>query len=209
LPGRNPREAVEAFLAPLQDTLACVVKAKITLSEGGYNTAGRVHGLTLNRDEAVKLKGVQQLLLRVQMNYEIIPVEEPGREPWRVTTHAYNYEVQNSSGEGVVSYHWHPKGRVKGPHIHLGHTQLAKDVVLHNKLHIPTARLSLEGVIRHCIEELQVESLSDDWDHVLATRQADFEAFRKWGQSPPPAPAVAPKPDTKTRPRRPGKRRNL
>jgi hypothetical protein len=207
LPGRTCREAVDAFLTPLQDTLACVVKAKITLSEGGYNTAGRIHGLTLNRDQAVKLRGPKQLLLRVQMNYEIVPVEEPGRPPWRVTTHAYNYEVQNSSGEGVVSYHWHPKGKVKGPHIHLGHTQLAKDVVLHNKLHLPTARMSLEGVVRHCIEELWVESLRDDWDPVLATRQADFETYRRWSQSPPPA-TVAPPPE-KNKPKRPGKRRSL
>ncbi|WP_157610005.1 hypothetical protein [Spirillospora albida] len=192
----------------MQDTLSCVAKAKITLSEGGYTTVGRVHGLTLNRNEAVKPKGAHHLLLRVQMQYEIVPVDEPGRDPWRVTTRAYNHEVQNSSGEGVVSYHWHPQSRVKDPHVHLGHTQLAKDVVLHNKLHIPTARLSLEGVIRHCIEELQVKPLRDDWDPVLATRKADFEAFRKWNQSPP-APTVAPKPDAKNKPRRPGKRRSL
>ena len=208
MPGRTPHEAVEAFLNPLRDTLSCVVKAKITLSEGGYNASGRVHGLTLNRDGAVKLKGPQQLLLRVQMHYEIIPVTDAGQDPWRVTTHAYNYEVQNSSGEGVLSYHWHPSGKVKGPHIHLGHTQLAKDVVLHNKLHLPTARLSLEGVVRHCIEEFQVEPLCEDWDRVLATRQADFEAYRKWSQSPPAATVDAPKPD-KNKPKRPGKRRSL
>jgi hypothetical protein len=30
LPGRNPREAVEAFLDPLKDSVACIARAKIT-----------------------------------------------------------------------------------------------------------------------------------------------------------------------------------
>ena len=207
MPGRTPREAVDAFLAPLQDTLSCVARAKITLSEDGRATIGRIHALTLNRDEALKLKGAP-LLLRAQMQYEIIPVTEVGREPWRVTTHAYNYEVQTSSSEAVVAYHWHPASRVANPHIHLGSTQLAREAVLHHKLHIPTARLSLEGVVRHCIEELGVKPLREDWDEVLAARQADFEAYRGWGQSPPPEPAAEPKPE-KGKPRKPGKRRSL
>jgi hypothetical protein len=36
LPGRDPREAVEAFLEPLKDTISCVAKAKIILSHDDW-----------------------------------------------------------------------------------------------------------------------------------------------------------------------------
>ena len=184
MPGRTPKEAVDAFLDPLKDTLSCIAHAKFTLSEGGYNTPGRIHSLTLNRNEPIKLKG-PRFLFKLQMAYEIIPVAEVGREPWRVTTHAYNYEVQTSNGQAMVSFHWHPQGKVRAPHIHLGTAQLAPDAVLTNKHHIGTARLSLENVIRTCIAEWSVEPLRDDWEKVLELNEANFQTYRKWGAVPP------------------------
>jgi hypothetical protein len=186
LPGRTPKEAVDGFLGPLKDTLSCIARAKFTLSEGGYNTPGRIHALALNKNEPIKLRG-PKFLFKLQMSYEIIPVDETGREPWRVTTHAYNYEVQTSNGQAVVSFHWHPQGKVQDPHIHVGNTQLAADAVLTNKLHIATSRVSLESVIRTCIAELGVDPLRDDWDKVLSLREADFQTHRKWDAAPPPS----------------------
>ena len=186
--------------------LACVARAKFTISEGGYNKTDRIHGLNLNHNEPVRLKG-SQLLLKMQMAYEIIPVNEPGKEPWRVTTHAYNYEVQAQNGQVIFSYHWHPQGKVKEPHIHMGHTQLAVDAVLTNKFHLPTARVSFEGVMRHCITELGTEPLREDWAKVLERREADFQAHRKWDTKPPvedPEPEPAGK---KPKKGRKGKRR--
>jgi hypothetical protein len=181
LPGRDPREAVDAFLEPLRDTLSCVARAKITLSPGGRGEAGKVHALTVNDDQPIRLKCRPALMLRVGMLYEIIRITETGRLPWRVTTRGYAYEMQTASGELVWSYHWHPSGnRILYPHTHLGHTQLRKDAVLHQKLHNPTGRVSLESVIRACITEYGVAPMKDDWDKTLELREADFLTYRSW-----------------------------
>jgi hypothetical protein len=184
LPGRNPREAVGAFLDPLKDTLSCVARAKITLSHDGWGGTGQIHGLTVNNDRPVELKRRSQplLLLRIGMQYEIVRNErDPGeRGPWRVSTRQYAYEMQTDSGELIWSYHWHPGSSVRYPHAHLGHTQLAQDAVLSHKAHHPTGRVSLESVIRTCIREYAVTALRDDWEDTLVLREGDFEIYRTW-----------------------------
>jgi hypothetical protein len=184
LPGRNPREAVAAFIDPLKDTLSCVVHAKITLSPGGWGETGSVHALTLNDDQPAKLLRQRprrpSLMLRVGMQYQIVPTNDPERPPWRVTTRAYAYELQTMSGELVLSYHWHPDSAVKAPHTHLGRTQLAPDAVLSQKAHQPTGRVSLESIVRACITEYNARPLRDDWDKSLALREGDFQLYRSW-----------------------------
>jgi hypothetical protein len=180
LPGRNPREAADAFLDPLKDAVSCVARAKITLSAGGWAKTGKVHGLTINDDQPIKLKCRPALRLRIGMLYEIVRTDEPERQPWRVSTRGYAYEMQTESGELVWSYHWHPSSTVSNPHAHLGHTQLAEDAVLSQKTHHPTGRVSLESVIRACITEYGVAALRDDWDKTLALREGDFQLYRTW-----------------------------
>jgi hypothetical protein len=180
LPGRNPREAVDAFLEPLRDTISCLARAKITLSPGGWGETGKVHGLTVNDDQPVKLKCRPVLMLRIGMLYEIVRTVEPDRLPWRVGTRSYAYEMQTASGELVWSYHWHPNPRVPKPHAHLGHTQLAGDAVLQQKAHHPTGRVSLESVVRACITEYKATPLRDDWDKTLTLREGDFQIYRSW-----------------------------
>jgi hypothetical protein len=182
LPGRSPREAVDGFLEPLRDTVSCIARAKITLSPGGWGVTGKVHALTVNDDQPIKLRRRRPgLMLRIGMQYEIVPTDEPDRPPWRVTTRGYAYEMQTASGELVWSYHWHPlSGRILYPHTHLGHTQLAEDAVLHQKAHNPTGRVSLESVVRACITEYGVTPMHDDWDKTLALRESDFVQYRSW-----------------------------
>jgi len=80
LPGRDPREAVDAFLEPLRDTLSCIARAKITLSPGGWGETGRVHALTVNYDQPIKLKCRPGLMLRVGMLYELVRTRPTGRD---------------------------------------------------------------------------------------------------------------------------------
>lgn len=176
-----------AFLEPIQDAVSCLAQAKVTVSPGGQNVDGRVHGLTVNLDRPVKLKG-QPLLLRVRMQYEIIRAEDPERGPWRVTTHGYAHEVQQSDGQAVISWHWHPTTQMSEPHIHAGTTQLADEAVLSRRHHIPTDRVSLESVVRFCIAELGAEPLRDDWEKILDLNEGLFKLHRSWACYPPPAP---------------------
>jgi hypothetical protein len=155
--------------------------AKIGLSHDGWGRVGATHGLTLNQDTPVPLRCRNpKLLLKITMHYEVVRAEERERGLYRVSTRGYVYEVQTDSGEVVWSYHWHPNSRIIGPHIHLGHTQLAEDAVMTSKVHYPTGRVSLESVIRTCGTEHGVTPLRDDWDEVLDRTEADFQTYRSW-----------------------------
>lgn len=186
MPGRTPQEAVRAFLTPLEDTIACVAKAKILLSKDGQAKTGKIHGLTLNGDRAVELKGPAHLLLKVRMQYEIVPTTSGQDGKWRVSTRAYAHSLETRNGQVVISYHWHPDPSTKfnQPHIHLGHTQLAPDAVLRNKFHIPTSRMSLEAILRSAITEFGVDPVRDDWDKILTEREAAFLKYRSWEGTP-------------------------
>jgi len=180
LPGRSPSEAVEDFLEPLKDAVACVAHAKFTYSRGGRSQRGKIHALTLNRDEPVKLKCAPVLMLRVGMQCEIVPNDREGQEPWRVSSRAYCYELQTFSGELVWSYHWHPTSRMRRPHIHIGRTQIRDNAVLSHKAHHPTDRVSLESIVRTCITEYGVEPLREDWEDTLRLREDQFKLWRRW-----------------------------
>lgn len=181
MPGRTPREAVDAFVEPLKDIVSCVARAKINLSHGGWGVVGKIHALTVNRDQPITLKCRPVLLLKIGMLYEIIRTEDrPERGAWRISTRGYMYEVQTASGELVWSYHWHPTGKVGSPHAHVGHTQLAADAVLSYKAHHPTGRISLESVIRTLVAEYDVAAMRDDWEAILALRENDFQIYRTW-----------------------------
>jgi hypothetical protein len=161
--------------------VSCVARAKITLSPNGRAMTGRIHALTLNDSKPIALKCRPELLLKIGMHYEIVRTQErTERGAWRVSTRAYMYELQTSSGELVWSYHWHPTSKVQNPHAHIGHTQLAPDAVLSYKAHHPTGRISLESVIRTCIAEYGVTPMNEDWEQDLAARERDFEAHRSW-----------------------------
>lgn len=172
-------------MEPIRDCVSCVARAKITLSRDGRGTTGKIHALTVNDDQPITLKcGASRpnLLLRVGMQYEIVRTEERPAErgPWRVSTRGYVYELQTASGEAVITYHWHPAGRVASPHAHIGATQLAEHAVLSYKAHHPTGRISLESVIRTCIADYGVSAQRDDWAEVLELRESDFERYRSW-----------------------------
>jgi hypothetical protein len=142
---------------------------------------GKIHALTVNDNEPITLKCRPVLLLKIGMLYEIVRTEEKvERGRWRVSTRGYMYELQTSSGELVWSYHWHPAGKVRNPHAHIGHTQLAADAVLSYKAHHPTGRISLESVIRTCIAEYGVTPMNEQWAEILASRESDFETYRTW-----------------------------
>jgi hypothetical protein len=182
LPGRNPREAVDAFLEPLKDIVSCVARAKIMLSRDGRGMTGRIHALTVNNDQPIALQcGQPRVLLKIGMWYEIVRAGERTEHGlWRVSTRGYMYEMQTSSGELVWSYHWHPTSKVQNPHAHIGHAQLRPEAVLSYKAHHPTGRISLESVIRTCIAEYGASPLRTDWAEILDARESDFATYRSW-----------------------------
>lgn len=178
MPGRTPRDAFGVFRDALQSIISCIAHAKITVSPHGQYLHGAVHSLSVNNNKPIPL--APDVLLRIRMQYSIIEDKEREDGPWRVTTKAYDYELQDSEGETIVAWHWHPETR-SYPHTHTGRTQLARDALLSRKHHVPSGRVSLESVIRFCIEEFGAKALRDDWRDVLDSTETPFRLYRSWG----------------------------
>ena len=188
MPGRTPYEAYRAFVTPLAKALACVAIAKIQASAGGMSVMHRDHHLYLTRQgygDYVRLKGERGFELRARMVYRLIEDPRPTHGPIRVTTRAYDYSLRLTTGEAVVDYHWHPGGgsHEELPHLHLGSAQLRQDGVIGNKHHLPTGRITFEGVIRTVIE-LGATPLHDDWFERLRDTEDLHIRHRSWSADP-------------------------
>ncbi|MGH3545436.1 MAG: hypothetical protein ACRDPW_05880 [Mycobacteriales bacterium] len=122
--------------------------------------------------------------LELSMRYEIIHIpDDLERGPYKVSTRGYLYSIQSADGAEVLSYHWHPFGNsaVTRPHLHMGAVALAPEGLITKKAHLPTARISLEQVLRWCITELGVSALREDWERVLNDGEDVFKLLRSWG----------------------------
>jgi hypothetical protein len=176
VPGGTPYEAYTAFVQPLAQALACVARAKITCSPGGKNEVGVDHSWTLNRDAGANLSG--GFTLHARMNYRIIEDDAEGMGPYRVTTIAYDYAMDDRDGAEVFAVHWHPASKFSEPHIHLG-KPIADAGLLGKPHHLPTPRMTFEQVIRWAIE-VGVSPVCEDWDARLALAEGPHKSYRTW-----------------------------
>jgi hypothetical protein len=182
LPGRNPREAVENFLDPLRDALACVANDKITTSSGGRGQPGRVHWWSINGREGVELS--RTFRLKAQMHYEIIEDAENG--PWRVTTRGYLYGVERADGRELVGAHWHPNSQSRHvePHLHFSNLVTSQEGAFLARHPIYTGRVTFEWVIRFAVENLGAAPKVTDWATRLERTEGPHRENRTWHQTP-------------------------
>lgn len=181
--GKSPSQAVEAFLAPLQRAVSCISQTPLLVSPNGRHLLGKPHALLWNGGLPVSLKTKDARIgLELAMRYEIVHVPDQERGPFTVSTRGYLYSIRSADGAEVLSYHWHPFGSssIAWPHLHIGAVALAADGLITRKAHLPTARVSLEQVIRVCILELGANPLRDDWQQVLTDSEDLFKLGRTW-----------------------------
>ncbi len=141
-----------------------------------------MHSLTLaNGPILLNDDGVQ---LEIGLQYTIVRTEQPGAGPYKVSTRAYNYALLDINGETLIAHHWHPYGASSHqlPHFHI-HTPAGAGMT--HKQHHPSGRVSLEQVIRFCIEELRAEPLRDNWNEILAFNEGRFKLYRSWSDATP------------------------
>jgi hypothetical protein len=140
--------------------------------------------------EYIPLKGAQRLHLMATIEYEIIPIDDPQRGPWKISTRKYRYHVVTDDHTEVVLYHWHPGSKTDLAHVHLGSSQLMPNAVVDSHDHMPTGRISLESVLAYLITDLGVVALRKDYLQVLAKNNSNFETWRTWSTtSGPPGPS--------------------
>jgi hypothetical protein len=181
LPGRNAAEAARAFLEPLQSALACVAHAKIS---AGEQRPGRTLTWVVNRGDGAALSNGR--ILHAAMRYRLIEDDGEGRGPWRATTEGYMYKVTEQDGTEIVQWHWHPDGASpeRDPHYHFAAVLLATDGIFTPKTHVPSPRVTLEEVVRRCIDWFGAKPLCDDWRDRLDLAEAPHKLYRTWHVNP-------------------------
>ena len=91
----------------------------------------------------------------------------------------YMYSVLDLSGRELFAYHWHPSGvsAARTPHFHASATSPialpsrpgnpgTMELAV-NRVHFPTHRMELPGLVRFLISELGVAPRRADWESVL------------------------------------------
>jgi hypothetical protein len=156
------------------------------VSAGGRHEQNRVHALTWAGFEPQPILGPanEVYTLDLSIQYEIVHLpDDRDRGPFKVSTRGYKHTVRTVDGAEVIAFHWHPDGKsdVTDPHMHMGTTQLNPSGVISKKHHIPAPRMSVEGVLLFCIEQLKVEPLREDWSPVLADSSDLFKMWASWG----------------------------
>jgi hypothetical protein len=111
------------------------------------------------------------------IHYKVVEAEG-NLGPWKVSTAAYFYSVQDYRQNELLAYHWHPRSTPEHPEPHLHIYGQVPSVLL--KLHMPTRRITLEEFLRFLITELKVKPLRSDWERILREAQAAHEKFRTW-----------------------------
>ena len=173
--GKTPKQAVENFLAPIRQAVSCITSTFV-ISGFDPNRSSKPHVLAVNNGDPVKLTSTPPLYLTVQMQYRVVEVTGD-RGPWKVTTAGYNYSVQGRLEKEIFAYHWHPWVRPSYPHLHVCQ---ASGVNVLRKIHLPTARISIEDVLQLLIEQFKVEPIRQDWEKVFKRTKAAYEKFRTW-----------------------------
>jgi hypothetical protein len=173
LAGRTPHEARSNFLGPLPRALSCVTDAQVVYRP---NAPGHIEALSLS-EEPIRIpcaSGDTPWWLSVEQRYTLIEADDPTRGPWKVSTRAYRYRLDNDAGE-VASWHWHPAGRSKmrEPHLHVSDGPLAN-------AHLPTRRVGLEAVLHLLLVDLDARPRRDDWSQVLGDVERAFHQWQTW-----------------------------
>lgn len=141
---------------------------------------GDPEGLTTS-ERALRLyrPSAAPLWLTLSQQYVLRQVEDE-RGPWKVSTRGYWYRIDDEDGE-FLAWHWHPLGlsRERRPHLHVYRDPYD------GRLHLPTARVGVEAVVRLLVDELDVQPRRDDWVDVVDEAERAFLQWRSWSTEPP------------------------
>jgi hypothetical protein len=173
LPGRNRRDARKAFLVPIGQSLSCITRATLLVSEF-VNRGEQLEALALSEDPLKLKSAVLGSTVQLQLRHQYRIVKEKDRRQFHVSTAAYFYRLDDEPGNEIMSWHWHPGVGVDHPHLHVSSNPAGKHA------HLPTGRVSIESVLRMLIDELGVPALKDDYATVLKRAEDNFIEYRRW-----------------------------
>lgn len=167
MPGKTPQLALDNYLHPLRQSLACVTDCCFAYTSAVPNES---HLLTLAQPTApLESHDGEKLWLSFEHDFKI---QASGRG-YKVTTLAYRYGAEDEDHDEILLYHWHPESEVKSPHLHVPCAGNARREL--RKAHLPTLRISFEDFLLCLISEFRIRAVANAEQVLLANR----EAFRK------------------------------
>ena len=178
--GKNPGEARQNFVGPLQQALSCVTQAVLITVKSAHDPTLEV--LTLSSGSA-RIGRDRPFTLGVDLQYRIIEFED-SRGPFKVSTVGYAYtlfEVAPDHEVPILAYHWHPHGRsqITYPHLHIYQCAEIRRPD-GREAHFPTGRIAFEEILRLVIQEFNIRPIREDWETILDRTKAAFEKWRTW-----------------------------
>jgi len=178
VPGRTPHEAVERYLEPIRDVLGCLAAVTHIARTGGH--ALHQNGAwVVNGGSGVILPHVGVLQARQQFRVvECDPARHDTTEgKYRITTLAYDYELDDQERRPLWKMHWHPTGMsdTKYPHLHLPG----------QPGHRATPRMLVEHAVRWARNDGAMMR-REDWADVLTLTEAEHVLYRSWSSTPTP-----------------------
>lgn len=178
--GRNPADALENYLRPLQRAVHCISKTATLITDCHDPRDGLDHFLSFAGNEPVRVsntRGDVHFLVMVRQRFRIVSDDNPDRGPWKATTRQYEYSISDAESRELLAYHWHPGEQgFDEPHLHVPSHTVAD---LH-KAHLPTGRVSLEAFIVMAIREFSVHAQNEGYKKLLDHSEGRFLRFKRW-----------------------------
>lgn len=167
MPGKNPQAALDNYLRPLRQSLACVTDCFFGYTRAVPNTEIL---LTLAEPRALLCsEDGEHLWLAFSQGFQI---QQSGKG-FKVKTLYYWYSLENDGGDEILAYHWHPTRPVNFPHLHVRCAGVIRPEF--NKAHMPTQRVAFEDFLLLLIKDFHVMA-QDGYERILTVnRQAFFD----------------------------------
>lgn len=173
----------------MQRALGYIVAGRLTSSRDAAGIqVGVAQTTVLNEGNPTPLRTAGSPRIFLGAGQEFRVVERKGeRGPYKCETIQYGYAFEDVAGNDIITYHWTPEatGNTRTwPHLHLGQAVCSGSSVLagrFHKLHIPTGRMPIEGIVRFAIVELGAQLIGNQsLEGVLADLAESEVAFARW-----------------------------
>jgi len=189
--GRDPKDAYDNFIDPLQEVVACVSYITLKLRPHPRKFAtNTIYSANLGGDSPVILGMSDKrpaIGITVMQQFRIIKVDEDHeRGPYKTQTVKYLYSISDATDDKeIIAFQWTPEVndpcQKRYPHLHLGERFTGGDLLpgsSFHKMHIPTGRISVESFIRMAIEEFGAEPKKKNWRAIIRRHESAFIRWR-------------------------------
>ena len=180
--GRTPQEAVQNALNPMERAIGYITRQPLGLLSKPPYHAGSLLVATIGNASPIKLRtSFGDLWITIAISMRVVEAEAE-RGPYRLSTISYVYSIaeDQESNREILTYHWNRDAQppLKNyPHFHIGASVLNDTYRTKpwsmQKLHMRTARISIDSFVYMLITEFGVKPNRSNWRQFLESSHQD------------------------------------